>query len=164
MRTSVFLQVTLLCVLLLAACAGDDGAPGPTPGASVSPTTTVAPPTDATSLPTPPPDLVIATPGRELPGADHIAYNVINPLLFYEQRLAGGALTPVICAGVDLGTGIIDCVDAGYGTIAVDPIPQVASGELTCRALLDPQNVFFAASCSGILPSGPGAYIYAIQE
>lgn len=60
--------------------------------------------------------------------------------------------------------GIIDCVEAGYGTIAIDPIPQVASGELLCRALLDPQGLFFGASCSGQLLSGPGAYIYAIQS
>ncbi len=162
-RTLFLSIIALLALAILAGCGDDDDGAG-----TQSPSGTSAASTSTSTTPTPAPSLlpgiITASPGRELPEADYIGLNVIDPLTFYEERLHGGALTPVPCAGVDLTTGIIDCVDAGYGTIAVDPIPQVASGELQCRALLDTESIFFAASCSGILPNGPGAYIYAIQS
>jgi hypothetical protein len=108
--------------------------------------------------------MITASPGRELPESDHVGLVVIDPLTFFQQELQGADPTVVFCAGVDLQTGIVDCVDAGYGTIAVDPIPQVASGELLCRVMLKPSGEFFAASCAGELPNGPGAFIYAIES
>jgi hypothetical protein len=147
-----------------AACGDDDDGTSETPSVTADASATSTPAASTLPAQSFQPGIITASPGRELPEADHIGLNVIDPLTFYEQRLHGGALTPVFCAGIDLTTGIIDCIDAGYGTIAVDPIPEVASGELQCRALLDTESVFFAASCSGMLQSGPGAYIYAIQS
>ncbi len=141
-----------ILVLAMSACGDDDGQPS----SSASSTATASPSQGG--------PFITASPGRPLPAADHVGLNVINPLTFFEQELQGADPTVVFCAGVDLQSGVIDCVEAGYGTIAVDPIPQVASGELLCRVMLKPTGELFAASCAGELPSGPGAYIYGIQS
>ena len=107
--------------------------------------------------------MVTASPGRQLPQADHIGLNVLDVLTFMRANVGDGAPTPHFCAGIDLQTGIIDCVDAGYGTIAVDPIPQAQPGELGCRVLVDPKGKLFAASCTGQLPNRPAFFIYGIQ-
>ena len=150
------LTIALLILAMASACGDDDESPSgsPTSDATATPATTL--------LPTASPPLFL-TPSRELPPADHAAIGVFDVLSFLEQNLNGGELKPVECTSFDAVQGIIDCTAQGYGTIAVDPIPE-ATGELLCRALLNPQDAFFGASCAGMLVSGSGAYFYSIQS
>lgn len=169
-RTLFPLTIALLALVPAVAC-GDDDNPSGTPTSSATKTASAGATSNATATPTTPTPILqptaspslFVTPSRELPPADHTAIAVFDVLTFYDQHLHGAQLTPIICSSFDFVQGIIDCAAQGYGTIAVDPIPD-ATGDLQCRVLLDPQNVFFAASCSGILASGPGAYLYAIQS
>ena len=165
-RTLIPLVITLAALALAAACGGDDS-PSATPGVSLSSATTAASGSpssqgaNATPTPTIQPQIppqILVTPGRTLPAATHNALGVFDAVTYFKQELNGDIPVRKPCAGIDVLTGILDCTAAGYGTIAVDPIP-VGAQTWDCGALLKPAGDFFGVSCTG-----PGvSYIWAIQ-
>jgi hypothetical protein len=164
-RTLIPLIIALLALAVAAACGDDDDNSTDTPTVSASasagsgsPTASAGDSPTLTNQPTFTPILFV-TPSRSLPPADHNAIGVFDAISFYQQELGTGVPTAVECSGVDLEQGIIDCVAQGYGTIAVDPIPRGGTN-WRCAAQLDPDGVFFAASCNGETVG----FIWAIQD
>jgi hypothetical protein len=91
-----------------------------------------------------------------------VALELTDAVTYYERTMGTATPTYVPCP-YDKSLGIVDCSAAGYGKIALDPVPS-DSDVWNCKVLLTPAGVVVVASCLSTLAPVPAARIYEVLE